>query len=108
MRRGGHCAGATGFGSFHDEPARLGESGAEVSNRVADPRVGLDLRAQELRHHLVRAALPFAPLHDRGIGIGDDVPRFRIDKEKLLLDAEREFQTRFRHRTLHAGRQLVF
>ena len=97
VRGGRHRLRAVGLRRLDHQPPRLGERRAQVGYRGADPRVGLDLGAQQLRHHGMRAALALAAFHDARVGIGDEVARFRIDQEELFLDAEGECQAGFRH-----------
>ena len=105
VRRGRHRPRAVGLRRLDDQAARLGKRLAQVRYRGADPRVGLHLGAQQLRHHRMRTAFPFATLHDPRVGVGDEVARFRIDQEELFLNAERERQSRLRHRPFSRWRR---
>ena len=56
MAGGGHDAGAVRFRRLDDQAPGLAQRLAHLGHRAADARVGLDLGAQELVHHLVRPA----------------------------------------------------
>ena len=87
---GGHHRDPVFLRRLDHQPARLAQRRAQPGDRAANLGIGLDLRTQEFRHHLVRPALPFAFLENAGIGLGQDVAGLRIDEEELLFDAERD------------------
>ena len=78
----GHRRRAVPFGGLHHQPSRLDERRAQIGYGLAHPRVGFDLRAQELGNRLVLAGGAGAGLEDGLIGIGDHIAGIRIDEER--------------------------
>ena len=75
-------------GRLDDDLARLAQRRAHLGYGTAHPRIGLNLGAQQLPHHLVRSAGPFASLEDAHVGSDQKVAGAGIDQEQLFLDAE--------------------
>ena len=90
MGGGGHHLGAVPFSRLDDEPPGLAQRLAHLRHPAAHPRVGLDLRAEELVHDLVRAAIRLARLEDSFVGIGEEIAGIGVDEKELLLDPERD------------------
>ena len=55
MDRGGHRPGAVTLGRLYDETPGLPRRSAHAGHEAARPGIGLDLRAQEVPNHLLRA-----------------------------------------------------
>ena len=88
MGGGGHRRRPVPFRGFDDDPPRLAQRRAQLGHRAAHLRIGLDLGAQQLPHHLVRSAGPLAHLEDSLIGIDEQIARVGIDQKQLLLHPE--------------------
>ena len=67
-----------------DDTARLLETRPELSDGGTDARIRLDLGAEQLVNDTVLSGRALAIVEDRGIGVGDDVARFRIDDHQLF------------------------
>lgn len=61
-------------------------------HRAAHFRVGLDLRAEILVHHLLRAGVGSRRFKDTRVRVGQQIPRVGIDQDELLLDAKHDRQ----------------
>ncbi len=86
MGGGGHQRRAVALRRLEDDAPGLAQRLAELRDRGAHPRVGLDLRAQQLADDLVRPRRRLARLEEGGVRVGQQVARNRIDEEELLLD----------------------
>ena len=84
----GHDRGAVFRRGVDDHAPGLDQGGPDVGNRRADPRGGLDLGPQELGDDLVLAAMLLTFLEDPRVRIRQQVARFGVDEEELLLDAQ--------------------
>ncbi len=74
-----------------DDSPGLMQGGSYLGDRLADPRIGFDLRAKKLTHDLMRPTVLFTFLEDTGVGIDEEIARIGIDEEELLLDAQCDF-----------------
>ena len=92
MGRGGHDRGAVPRRRVHYQSAGLDQSRAQIGHRLTHPRIGLDLRAQEFGHHLVRSAVLLAGGEQHRVRVDNEVSRLGIHEEELFLHAERDGQ----------------
>ena len=90
MGGGGQHPGAVCLRRRDDEAPGLAQRLAHLGHRVAHPRVGLDLGAEELAHNLVRPAGALAGRENALVRIGEEIAALRIDEKEFFLDPERD------------------